>query len=56
MSAALPTADDITGMTWWNARTPERRAYWSDRARSFRAVDAWHYYKLIREVEGQLKD
>jgi hypothetical protein len=48
-----PTVDDLAGMSWFNSISEERRAYWLQRARSSRPVDAWHYYRLCLEAYGQ---
>ena len=42
----LPTADEITGMAWWNNLKPIERAYWLTTAGHARSVaDAWAAYK-----------
>ena len=52
MGRHKPTDDDRSGMAWWNGLTIERRAYWCRVARTATPAEAWHYFKLIREVEG----
>lgn len=54
MSARSPTRDDNQGMQRWNGLTPAQRAYWLQCANSARAVDAWYFYKHIRDIEKQL--
>lgn len=54
--ARIPTVDDLAGIAWWNGLTEQRRAYWCRVAQTATPKHAWDYYKLCREIEGQLRD
>jgi hypothetical protein len=53
--ARKPTADDLAGIEWWNAMTEQRRAYWLQIAKTNVPRHAWDHYKLICEIEGELR-
>ena len=43
--ARKPTADDLTGIAWWNSMTEPERAYWLQRAKADAPKQAWEHYK-----------
>ena len=44
-----PTADELTGMAWWNNLSDWGRAYWLGIAGSAIAADAWGAWKAAQQ-------
>jgi hypothetical protein len=47
-----PTADEASGIAWWNSLSESMRAYWCELAKSYIAADAWAYFKTTRPEEA----
>jgi hypothetical protein len=50
-----PTADDLAGIEWWSGLSERSRLYWLQVAKTSTPRHAWDHYKLIREIEGELR-